>query len=133
MKIEISLDNLLKYGNAVRGDWEKELNPSDDEREFLSRVLSFLPDTVQVERRSNDYISVICENNDFLRFKLSPRTKWLSLNLPSKLRPKYIESPLFAAQKKKTVVHWKAALNDISSVEVYKDLIIASCRPVPEC
>lgn len=133
MKIEISLDNLLKYGTAVRGDWEKELNPSAEESEFLSRVLSFLPCSVFVERRSNDYISVICENNDFLRFKLSPRTKWLSLNLPSELRPEYIESPLFAAQKKKTVIHWKATLTDISGVDAYKDLIIASCRPVPEC
>lgn len=133
MKIEISLDNLLKYGNAVRGDWEKELNPSADECEFLSRVLSFLPVTVSVERRSNDYISVICENNDFLRFKLSPRTKWLSLNLPSELRPDYIESPLFAAQKKKNVVHWKATLSAVSDVDAYKDLIISSCRSVPEC
>ncbi len=133
MQIEISTENLLKYGKAARGSWEKDLNPTPEESDFLSLVLPWLPAaSVVVERRSDDYLSVICGNNDFLRFKLTPRTKWLSLNLPFEIRDNYKESPLFAAQKKKSAIHWKASLSSLSDVENYKDLIIASCRYVPE-
>ena len=130
MQITISLENYLKDGNAVRCSWVKELSPTDEESDFLARVLPLLPAaSVIVERRSDDYLSIVCDNNDFLRFKLTPRTKWLSLNLPFDVRDQYKESPLFAAQKKKTVIHWKGALLSVSDVDKYKDLIILSCRP----
>lgn len=131
MQIEISVDNLLKTGNAVRGSWQKELNPTVEEDDFLGRLLPLLPRDVVVERRSDDYLSVVCENNDFLRFKLTPRTKWLSLNLPRDLRKQYESDDLFAAQKKKSAIHWKATITDASDVDKFKDLIIAACRPVP--
>ena len=133
MHIEVSLDNLLKYGSAARGSWEKELNPSPEESEFLERVLPLLPaDSVTVERRSDDYLSLICNEIDFLRFKLSSRTKWLSLNLPKDLKKEYKESALFRAQEKKTAVHWKSVFTDMSDIDVYRDLIIASCRNAME-
>ncbi len=133
MQIEISIENLLKYGSAARGSWEKELNPTPEESDFLAVVLPLLPAAnVVVERRSDNYLSVVCGNNDFLRFKLTPRTKWLSLNLPREIRSDYKESPLFASEKKKTAIHWKAALTSLSDVDKYKDLIIASCRSIPE-
>ena len=131
MQIEISVDNLLKTGNAVRGSWQKELNPTVEEDDFLARLLPLLPRDVVIERRSDDYLSVVCENNDFLRFKLTPRTKWLSLNLPRDLRKQYESDDLFAAQKKKSTIHWKATITDASDVDKFKDLIIAACRPAP--
>jgi len=131
MQIEISVDNLLKTGNAVRGSWQKELNPTVEEDDFLARLLPLLPRDVVIERRSDDYLSVICENNDFLRFKLTPRTKWLSLNLPRDLRKQYESDDLFAAQKKKSAIHWKATITDASDVGKFKDLIVAACRPAP--
>ena len=131
MQIEISIDNLLKYGSAVRASWQKELNPTDEEDDFLSRLLPLLPQDVIVERRSDDYLSVVCGNNDFLRFKLTPRTKWLSLNLPRDMRAQYENNPLFAAQNKKTAIHWKATLAGVSDIDKFKDLIVAACRPAP--
>lgn len=131
MQIEISVDNLLKTGNAVRGSWQKELNPTVEEDDFLARLLPLLPRDVVIERRSDDYLSVVCENNDFLRFKLTPRTKWLSLNLPRDLRKQYESDDLFAAQKKKSAIHWKATITDVSDVDKFKDLIVAACRPAP--
>ena len=129
MQIEISVDNLLKTGNAVRGSWQKELNPTVEEDDFLARLLPLLPRDVVIERRSDDYLSVVCENNDFLRFKLTPRTKWLSLNLPRDLRKQYESDDLFAAQKKKSAIHWKATITDASDIDKFKDLIVAACRP----
>lgn len=131
MQIEISVDNLLKTGNAVRGSWQKEFNPTVEEDDFLARLLPLLPRDVVIERRSDDYLSVVCENNDFLRFKLTPRTKWLSLNLPRDLRKQYESDDLFAAQKKKSAIHWKATITDASDVGKFKDLIVAACRPAP--
>lgn len=131
MNIEISTDNLIKYGNPVRGSWHKELTPSPEETTFIKFVFSLFPvNSVSVDKRSNNYLSIIFQNNDFLRFKLTSNTKWISLDLPYELRPKYINSPLFAAQSKKTVRHWKAKLNTVSDMEKYKELIIASCRPM---
>jgi len=131
MQIEISVDNLLKTGNAVRGSWQKELNSTVEEDDFLARLLPLLPRDVVIERRSDDYLSVVCENNDFLRFKLTPRTKWLSLNLPRDLRKQYESDDLFAAQKKKSAIHWRVTITDASDVDKFKDLIVAACRPAP--
>ena len=128
MSIEISLENFLKYGSPVRGDSQKELNPTSEENDFLSIILPLLPSDVVLERRSHSYLSLLYDRNDFLRFKLTSRAKWLSLFIPPELREKYKDSPLFTDQKKKSLLHWKAKLSSLDDVEKYKELIVASCR-----
>ena len=96
-------------------------------------VFSFLASRVdlsdlRLDKRSDNYTSLIYgEYNDFLRFRLSARTKWLSLRLPSDIKASNMDNSLFDAQKNKKQLHWKAKLNSLKDVAIFKDFIIASC------
>lgn len=117
------------------GEPEKELSLTSDEEVLLEIIFSFLSDSVEVsmlgiEKRSNDYTSVIYGGlNDFLRFKYTSRTKWISLRLPISIQKENINNPLFSLQKNKRQLHWKAALSSLDDLEKFKPFIIASCVP----
>lgn len=106
---------------------------NDEEQKFIDMIYSFLASYVdlsnlRLDKRSDNYTSLIYgEYNDFLRFRLSPRTKWLSLRLPSDIKADNIDNPLFDAQKNKNQFHWKAKLNSLEDVVDFKDFIVASC------
>lgn len=133
MSIQISFD----FENMVPivGEPVKELSLFADEENLLKIVIGFLADSVDismvgVEKRSNDYTSLIYGGlNDFLRFKYSPRTKWISLRLPAAIQKENMENTLFAAQKNKKQLHWKSSLSSLSDLEALKPYIIASCVP----
>ena len=86
MAIEFRFDPENK--NIFIGEPEKELSLTSDEETLLGTVCSFIADHIDVsmlgiEKRSNDYTSLIYGGmNDFLRFKYTSRTKWISLRLP---------------------------------------------------
>lgn len=117
------------------GEPEKELSLTSDEETLLETVCLFIADHVDVsmlgiEKRSNDYTSIIYGGmNDFLRFKYTSRTKWISLRLPISLQKENENNPLFSAQKNKRQLHWKASLSSLDDLEALKPFIIASCVP----
>jgi len=108
----------------------KSLNMNDDEttvaEHFITVIHNAAPDIpVRIERRSNDYVSLFTGEFDFLRFKYSPRSRWLSVDtFGLNLSPDDIR---FAAQKKKTARHWKAEIKDLSALQEFDDLVISSC------
>lgn len=81
---------------------------------------------ITIRRRSKEYLSVSYKNpmNDFLRFKATERTLWVTIAVTAKQAKEYKDSPLFAAQKKKTVIHWKSKLEQPSDIEALKEIII---------
>ncbi len=121
---------------SVDSVFDKELNINDDEKKLAQIVLSFItpPEiskSIQLERRSKNYISMIFGNNDFLRFKYSERAKWISLRLPYELSSTNIDNPLFSAQKNKKQFHWRADIKSLDDLYLLKDFIIASCVDYP--
>ena len=123
---------IIKYENGVltvKSQFDKDLNASEDDllisEHFISGIKSKYPDaSVSLERRSDNYLSLCCGPNDFLRFKYTPRARWLSvaaLNLD--ISP---DDPRFAAQKNKGVRFWKANICDISDLDRFDDVVISS-------
>lgn len=127
----------ISYGDpehiVVIDDHKQPVCLNDEEQEFIDMVFSFLASRVdlsnlRLDKRSDNYTSLIYgEYNDFLRFRLSARTKWLSLRLPSDIKASNMDNSLFDAQKNKKQLHWKAKLNSLKDVAIFKDFIIASC------
>lgn len=107
--------------------------PSGVELDFIARLSSILQNhpaynNLVIERRSDSYLSVVLGSNDFLRFKYSSRTKWISLDLPKDVATANVDNPIFSAQKNKAQRHWKAALSSLDDVDQMADLIVSSCR-----
>lgn len=101
---------------------------SDMENQIINIVRKFLSDSpyiekFNVEQRSDSYVTLLCEQNDFMRFKYSPRAFWVSLRLPVAVAKENINSPLFAAQQNKRQLHWKTSITSIDEIENIKDFI----------
>lgn len=107
-----------------------ELNPTDFELAFIERIKEICSGLeLRFERRSQNYLSAICGQNDFLRFKLTEKTKWFSVFVFYKKRAEYINSPLFAQQdKKERLNHWKVKINTFEDIEPYEEVIRISCQ-----
>lgn len=133
MAITFSFDS-EKNIVSITSDFEKSLSMNECESQLLEIVLSFLSSSeyikkLRVERRSRDYVSLICDENDFFRFKYSDRSKWCSIRLPKSLQLSNQDNELFDAQKNKKQLHWKADLKSMSDLELLKPFIIESCLP----
>ena len=129
MAIQVKLD--LDNGVFFFGEPIKELNPSIYEQEAYKFIFNLICnqrecENLLLERRNDDYLSIVIGEYDFLRFKLSDRTKWLSVLIPPILKSKYVDSPLFKEQKNKNQIQWKSKFNDISELNNYEQVILDS-------
>lgn len=102
------------------------------ENNFVIKVSKILQNSpahskLVLERRSDNYLSLVLGSNDFLRFKYSKRAKWISLDLPLNLREYNQHNSIFDAQKNKGQRHWKALISSLDDLDAMADLIIASC------
>lgn len=69
----------------LRSQFQKDLNANEKEllvaEHFISVINAAKPDVVvTLERKSDNYLSLCLKENDFLRFKYTDRTKWLSID-----------------------------------------------------
>lgn len=109
---------------------EVSLNPI--EKRAVEIILGFFPASevskIHLEKLSDNYTSVFYgDANDFLRFKFTDRTKWLSIRLSSKDKEENLFNPLFSAQSNKKQLHWKAKISDLSELNNFKPFILGSC------
>lgn len=108
------------------------------EKEFCRRLLEEISrsvdtDKISLVKNSDSYTSVCYGEGaatDFLRFKLTDRTKWMSLSIAKKDKKENENNPFFAAQKNKNQRHWKAQLINIDDFIPYVDLIINSINEI---
>lgn len=83
---------------------------------------------IQIRKTNSSYTSVFYgDYNDFVRFKLTDRTKWISIRIPHTERNIYIDSPLFVSQKNKNQLHWKTIISSIDDLHQFQELLIKSC------
>lgn len=109
---------------------EVSLNPI--ETRAIEIILNFFPPSevskIHLEKLSDNYTSAFYgENNDFLRFKFTDRTKWLSIRLSAKDMKENLSNPLFSAQSNKKQLHWKAKISDLSELDNFKTFILNAC------
>lgn len=115
----------------VRSQFQKDLNANEKEllvaEHFISVINAAKPNiVVTLERRSDNYLSLCLKENDFLRFKYTDRTKWLSIDTT------YLDlkedDERFVTQKNKKQRHWKATIDDISMLQAFDELAVLACQ-----
>lgn len=122
--------SIAMYGN------ERELNLHENEIHFVNLVFDLLKDSVVqtdklgIVRKSDSYATIVILGEewdyDLIRFKITDKTKWLSIALSNDDRVLHQNNLLFEAQKKKTQLHWKSKIHSIDELPKYKDFIINS-------
>ena len=127
----ISIEFDSRKGEAVvKSQFDKELNLTDDDKLIADHFIQILKNRapaapVTLERRADDYLSLCCGLNDFLRFKYTPRARWISVAvLGLDISP---DDPRFVAQKNKNQRFWKANITDLSDLDDFDDIVVASC------
>lgn len=115
---------------------ELNINLNEEETQAIKLILEMLEDTVinieklEVTRKSESYATIVLRGNDwdfdFVRFKFTDKTKWISLNLSKADRVAYKDDALFEAQKKKTQIQWKSVLQSNGELPNYKNLMVNS-------
>lgn len=101
------------------------------EKECLNAVLDCIIghngniNMLSLERRSSDYLSVICCQNDFLRIKATKRTLWFSFDTWVIKRSGFesLLSPLAGIAKNTNQRHWKIPLANPSDILNYSEYI----------
>lgn len=130
-----------RTGKIECGIPEKELCLTDYEENFFHTLLKALSKSVDISRirleKNSDSYTSICYGTgiavDFIRFKLTDRTKWMSLSIAEIDYDSNKDNPFFAAQKNKNQRHWKAKLTNIDDFLPYMDLIIHSINEIESC
>jgi len=134
--ISISYDSKNGSFSISSGHGNPEIN--EDEKALFENVQEILKDhpglsKSKLEKRSSNYTSIVCGSegwSDFMRFKFSPRAKWISIRIANEDVDAYRENPLFDAQKNKNQAHWKAAISSVNDVFKFSDLIKNACSAV---
>lgn len=118
---------------AMKARRNAQAELSDVEQDLYDAVIAalngVLPDgELRPVRRSDDYVSVLYrrEDNDFLRFKASPRTLWVSIAMTPDMIKRLQTDERFDAQKNKKTIHWKSKLDSIQAVDALADVMAES-------
>ena len=115
---------------VVKSQFDKELNLTDDDRAIADHFIQIIKERapaapVTLERRADEYLSLCCGLNDFLRFKYTPRARWLSVAVLGLDVSR--DDPRFSAQKNKNVRFWKANIRDLSDLDDFDEIVVAAC------
>ena len=123
----------------IEREEDRKVELNSYERRFFDCLMDALAEKgvdvgkIRIEERSNNY-KTICYGNtgniDFLRFKLTERTKWISLSVSQQDRKTNKENPFFSSQKNKGQRHWKASMKKTDDFLPYIDLIINSINEI---
>ena len=81
----------------------------------------------RIEQRSQNYLSLVYGNNDFLRIKYTENSKWISIGMYGDNRKENLDNPLFAEHKNKNQIHWKSKINTFEDLEKYLEIIEKAC------
>ena len=68
-----------------------------------------------------DYSTIQYDGADIFRIKYTDKTKWIKVLITTGMKEKYINNPLFDAEKKKNGIMWKSMINNLHD---YKDIIL---------
>ena len=96
----------------------RDLNLTESEMQLVEVVIPAFQelikdDDVAVVRKSDSYATIIVRgayDYDLMRFKYNARAKWAAVPMTNSSSKAQRDNPLFAAQKNKNQLVWKAAI-----------------------
>lgn len=104
--------------------YDTEVEPSEMEAEALKYVID-AAGAVKLYQRSDSYLTVCNDADvDFCRIKATPRTMWISLDVPEAFQ----NDDRLANIPNKNQRHWKIKLTSIDEIQKYSDIIEASSK-----
>jgi len=109
-----------------------EITPTDEELRACQIIKEALADrfdvsAFSVEKKSSNYTTLVYKKHDVLRVKITDRAKWISVYVYGDDRDAYADSPLFAIEKNKQQLAWKAAIEKADDVAGFADFCAKSC------
>lgn len=127
MEIHIGIKDGVPFCEIPR----KEVDLTEFEEQFVEALFLELSKHIDVtvlrlDKRSNAYTTIICSEDylsDFLRFKLTDRTKWFSVAVSQEDILIHKESELFKDQKNKNERYWKVKMNSHTDFIPYLQII----------
>lgn len=108
-------------------DSDGEIELTDLEKEAVSYIQKFCGE-IDIDLRSDSYLTICNKSgNDFCRIKVTPRTKWFSLDMSG---TGFEDDQRLESVTNKNQRHWKIKLNSVDELEKYADIIQASSKIV---
>lgn len=122
----ITKNNLnRRYEPIVLTDFEKEA--TDIIIDIMNKS-KMNPEHLKLERRTDNYLSYILpEDYDFLRIKVTNRTKWFSIDSWKTFDTTSNDSR-FNSVENRSIRHWKFKLNNINDLYSFSDLITIAAQ-----
>jgi hypothetical protein len=116
-------------GVYVTSQFETDLNASSDDMRIADHFIDLIRQrspaaALTLERRADDYLSLCTGEMDFLRFKYTPRARWISIDVSG--LDVQVDDPRFAAQKNKNQRFWKASITDLSDLASFDDAVFGA-------
>lgn len=117
-----------EYGNFTTeiliGKKEERTNPNiAAEQEILEHYIKNFDYDLKIVHNSSDYSTVQYHGSDVLRLKYGETARWVDIFIVPKYKNKYINNPIFAAEKNKNRVFWKSTINNAADLVNYVDII----------
>lgn len=102
---------------------EQRENPNLlSEEEILEEYIKNFDYDLKIVHNSDNYTTVQYKDYDLFRLKFGIG-KWVEICMPTKIKKKYIDNPLFVAEPNKNRVFWKARIDKPEDLDNFIDII----------
>ena len=130
-----SREETKQYSNSESITWGDIKKHEEAVCEFFISNLSVDRDSTKfsIEHRTDAYTSLFYGNNNFLRVKYTPDSKWLSFSLSNDDRKKYSDDPLFVTQVNKNQNHWRSVIASMDDLSKYIEIANNACYELKVC
>lgn len=126
---EIKVVNHLNRRNEDPNLTTEEIEAIDFFYSELEKI-GFDTENLKEQRRALAYISIVYKDYDFLRLKIGPKAKWVSIDMWASDTFKSDERTNHI--KNRNQRHWKFPLNETEDLKKYMDMISDSLRAAIE-
>lgn len=102
----------------------REYEHVEAEEEAANTIIDYLgvdKSLFKYVKPCDDYSTIKYKEFDLFRIKYTDKAKWIKTLMPTEIRKKHIDDPLFDAEKNKNRVFWKSNINDLHD---YKDVLL---------
>lgn len=108
--------------NILIGKQKEYENPNAEIEEGILKEYSKNFDIeTTIAHNCKDYTTLKYKDYDIVRLKYGDLSKWIEVFVRDK--KKYMDNPLFEAQKNKNQLYWKSKINTIEDLDKYIDII----------
>lgn len=121
----------MKYGfdfnkNEMILDEPKKHNKTE-EKVIESIMNSIGISDYTIEKKSDDYTSLLYKERDLFRIKYTDKAQWISILMFPNMRKEFADNELFSAQKNKNQVFWKSNIKNIFD---YKEILLEAIKQI---